>query len=411
MKKLAIAAMLLLCVVLPVQALSTSDILSLVAMPLAVAAVSNLNGVPQNQLANLLSTLNQANVPPTEFVQVVRYVPVALVAQPTVQPTFVDYVNQQYSQGITGPQLVTVMDQRLATNYGVTPVIVPNRVVYVDDSYIPQTVVTQIYPAYADPTALVAMPLAVAAISEMAGVPQNQFADLVATLNAANVPPVQFIDTVQYAPVALVAQPVNQPLFVDFVQTQVQQGITGPALVTVIDRQLPVYGVTSINPTPVVVAPGTIAGRENFPTGRAGGNPFGGPPGQIKKQLGLQTGAEVVHGFKPGRQFAQQPVVVTRVEHGHGNGRGHGRGNPHNVAAPVIVTQPDEHGHGNGHGHGNPHERGMVMQTPPMSSAAPPVAVPAAPGPPGGVPPGQAKKEGGGEPGKGNGKEKGHGKD
>ena len=50
-------------------------------------------------------------------------------------------------------------------------------------------------------------------------------------------------------------------------------------------------------------------------------HPHGGPPGQLKKELGLQTGAEVVHGTHPGRAHvaerkASKPAHVTHyVEH------------------------------------------------------------------------------------------------
>ena len=103
MKKLSLALVLALFLPLRAQALNTNDILSLVEMPLAVAAVSQLTGVSENDLANILSNLNQADVPPNEFVQVVRYVPVALAQQPT---NFVQYVDGQTSQGVTGPALV-----------------------------------------------------------------------------------------------------------------------------------------------------------------------------------------------------------------------------------------------------------------------------------------------------------------
>jgi hypothetical protein len=356
MRKLTFAALLLFLGALPAQALNTKEFLSLVAMPLAVAAVSDLNGVPQDQFADVISTLNQANVPPAEFVQVVRYVPVALVAQPAPQEqTFTQWLD---SQTVTGPALVTQIDRRLTTTYNVTPVVRPNEVVYVDDRYIPETVVTRVQPL--DPVAVAAMPLAVAAVSELTGIPQNQLADLALTLNQANVPPAQFVEVVSYAPSTLVVQqPVAiqpQPTFVDFVRTQTRQGVRGPALVTAIHQELPRYS-TSVR-----------------------GHPHGGPPGQLKKQLGLQTGAEVVHGSKRGRQFtavAPQPVVVQRVEHEHGHG--HGRGHAHEVR--VIP--------------------------PPMASGAPQPVF---------VPPGQAKKQGGGEDhghggGEGHGKGKGHGKD
>src|ERR1051326_2379414 len=354
MRKLTLAVLLLFAGALPAQALNTKDLLSLIAMPLAVAAVSDLSGVPQDQLADVVSTLNQADVPPAQFVDTVRYIPVALVAQPAAnEPTFTQWLDSQ-SQSVTGPALVTTIDDRLATTSGVTPAAQPTKIVYVDDNYIPQEVVTRLQPL--DPVAVAAMPLAVAAVSQLTGVPQDQLADLAATLNQADVPPTQFVQVVSYAPRTLVVQqPVQQaapqPTFVDFVRTQTQQGVRGPALVTRIDRELP---------------------------------RFSGPPGLVKKQLGLQTGAEVVHGEKRGHQFvttAPAPVVVTRVVHEHGHGEGHGRG----------------------------HEREVrVIQPPPMTSAAPPVF----------VPPGQAKKQGGEEHGhgdeghgNGNGKGHGHGKD
>jgi hypothetical protein len=350
MKKLTIVVLLLLAGALPAQALSTKDILSLVAMPLAVAAVSDLTGVPQDQLADVVSTLNQADVPPNEFNQVLRYVPVALAAQPTQDQTFAQWLDAQ-AQSTTGPELVTTLDNRLATTYGVTPVVQPDRVVYVDESYIPDAVVTRLQPL--DPVALAAMPLAVAAMSELTGVPQDQLGDLAAALNQADVPPTQFVQVVSYAPQTLVqAQP--QPAFVDFVRTQTRRGVRGPALVTSIDRELP---------------------------------RFTGPPGQVKKQLGLQTGAEVVHGGKRGHQFEMAPVPVARVVH----------------------VEHVEHGHGEGHGRG--HGREVQVMPPPMTSAAPPPVV-VQPPQPVFVPPGQAKKEGGGEEhGHGGGKGRGHGKD
>ncbi|HEV2720906.1 MAG TPA: hypothetical protein VG323_12870 [Thermoanaerobaculia bacterium] len=333
MRKLTLAALLLFLGALPAQALTTRDFLSLIAMPLAVAAVSDLNGVPQDQLTDVVSTLNQADVPPTQFVQVVRYVPVALVAQPVAsEPTFTQWLD---SQTVTGPALVRTIDNRLTTTYGVTPVVQPTEVVYVDDNYIPPVVVTRLQPV--DPVAVAAMPLAVAAVSELTGIPQNQLGDLALMLNQADVPPTQFVQVVSYAPQTLVVQqqPVAQPAFVDFVRTQTQQGLRGPALATSINRELP---------------------------------RFTGPPGQVKKQLGLQTGAEVVHGQKPGRQF-----VI---------GENHGRG------------------------------REVRAVPAPMSSAVPPAVV--QPTQPVFVPPGQAKKEGGGEEhgnGKGHGHGHGHGKD
>jgi hypothetical protein len=184
------------------------------------------------------------------------------------------------------------------------------------------------------------MPLAVADTT----LPADQLIPLVTSLNQAYVPPAQFVRVVSYAP-------TTQPDFVPFVQTQVARGVSGPALVTAIDRRVP--------------APKT--------------HPHGGPPGQLKKLYGYQTGAQVVHGTPPPRAVVAQPRVVVR-EHGHGHGRSHG----HTVAAqprPLFVPQP------------------IPQAMPPQGHGR---------GPQGFGPPGQMK---GGDNGHGNGHGKGHGKD
>lgn len=404
MKKSALLLMLLALVPAHASALSTNDLLSLVAMPLAVDAVSQVNGVPQDQLTQFVTTLNQAYVPPPQFVQVVRYAPVALQ-----QPDFVPYVVTQSSQGVTGVQLVEVIDQRLP-QYGVTPQ--PVNVVRVTPAYVlsdryvyvPTSTRTL---AYGDTRSsllsLIAMPLAVAALSEMAGVPQDQLTSLLATLNQGNVPPTQFVETLRYVPVAL----VEQPDFVPWVQRQVSNGVTGPALVTLIDQRLPYY-----NPPPLSApAASTLVVTQDYipPAVRTRvaewhTHPHGGPPGQLKKIYGLQTGAEVVHGNRPGRQFEPQPVAVA----------------PRVIHIPPGQAKKQEHhaegeGHGNGHGKHGRGQAPVVFTQPPMTSAAPPpqpvfVPPPAAPqdngrghgrGPGGAGPPGQQKEKGG----------KGHGKD
>ena len=390
MKKIALLLMLLALVPVSARALNTSDLLSLVAMPLAVDAVSQVTGVPQDQLAQFVSALNQANVPPPQFVQTVRYAPVALQ-----QPDFVPYVQTQTSQGITGIQLVDVIDQRLP-QYGVTmqPVeyvdVTPAYVLSDRYVYAPATTLASGNPSSL--LSLIAMPLAVAAISEIADVPQDQLAALLSTLYRGNLPPAQFVDTIRYVPVAL----VEQPDFVPFVQTQVANGVTGPALVTVIDQRLPEY-------SPVPAASNIVVTQDYVPpavrtrVAEAHAHPHGGPPGQLKKIYGLQTGAEVVHGSKPGHPFTPQPVV--REVH----------------IPPGQAKKAEHHAevHEKGHGHGH---APVVYTQPPMTSAAPPQPVfapalpPTAPqdnghghgkGPGGAGPPGQQKEKGG----------KGHGKD
>jgi hypothetical protein len=361
-------------IVIPARlpAFSTKDLLGLVAMPLAVAAVSDATGVPKDQLADIVATLNQANVPPDQFVEVVRYVPVTY-GQPATGPTFAEFVNTEVQNGVTGPALVTSITRQLRTTYNVTPRLVmteePTTFV-VQRDYIPTTaIITNV-----DPLDLIALPLAVAAVSDVSGIPQSQLADLVATLNGANVPVAQVIQVVRYAPVALTVD--NGQPFVEFVQTQVNQGITGPALVPVVTQRIQ----TLLPEQRVVMAPMT---RRMFVDERAvepvvivqqRQHPHGGPPGQIKKQLGLQTGAEVVHGQKRGRQFTPvqtlPPMISSAPERGHGHGEGHGRGHQKHqdvqfVAPPqqqqpvpvMVVPQGNpgrgNEGHGNGNGKGN----------------------------------------------------------
>jgi hypothetical protein len=403
MRKLAL---LLALIVIPAQAwaLNVNDLLSTIALPLAVAAVSNA-GVQNSQLTDLVTALNQANMPPAQIVEVIRYVPVTVYDQ-NGQP-FVAYVKEETAQGVTGDALVTAISDRLRTNYNVTPVMTldtePTTFV-LSDNFIPTASTMQLT---SDPLALIGLPLAVAAVSNITGVPQDELGNLVATLNNANVPVVQEVQIIRFAPVALVDQ--NGQPFVAFVQQQVSQGVTGLALVPVVVQQLqtffppqtqiavaaPAVVSSPVQPQRVIVErdfappPVVISRVEEL---RA--HPHGGPPGQLKKELGLQTGAEVVHGEKRGRQFTPVPATAP---------------------APVAVAPPpkahEEHGeeHEGGRGHGK-HGEGAPA---PMISSAPPQAPAPVVAAPGAVPPGQAKGhgEGGNDQGKGKGNGKGHGKD
>lgn len=386
-------------------AFNTSDLLATIAMPLAVAAVADVAHVPGDQLANLVTTLNQANVPPTQFVEVIRYVPVALVDQ-NGQP-FIAYVRQQTTAGVSGNALASAIAQHLQSSYGVQPqlaVITPEAApaFVVSDNYIP-TVVTRLAPA--DPLAAIGLPLAVAAVSNITGVSQDQLANLVATLNQANMPIVQEVQVIRYVPVALVD---TNGQFVQFVQQQVSQGITGPALVPVITQELQTYYPAQVTVTASATQPAFVE-QDFIPrvvvsrVEEVRTHPHGGPPGQLKKQLGLQTGAEVVHGQKPGRQFTPAPVAtipVQRREHGHGRGHDRGRDIPMASSAPPMAQPRVEREHGHrGEEHGRGHDKQVAA--PPMV-AAPPVMVAPPPGRgPAGGPPGQRKAKGG----------KGHGKD
>lgn len=347
MRRLAVS--LLLVATIPAQgwALNTDQLLSTIAMPLAVAAVSNVTGVPSNKLADLVSTLNQANVPPNQFVEVIRYVPVALTVQNDQQPDFVQFVRDEAARGVTGDALVNAIVNQLRTNYNITPRLAltePATTIVVRDDYIPPLAVTRIgtaSPGVNDLLSLIGLPLAVAAVANFTGVPQDELANLVAALNQANVPPMQVIEVVRYAPVALVDPNAH---FVQFVQQQSTQGVTGPALVTVVERRLQTFfpaqtQITIVSPPPQQVfverdfVPPVVITRVQ----EVRKHPHGGPPGQLKKQLGLQTGAEVVHGEKRGRT----PVVVApqpRQEKERG-GR-HGRREHEAARAPMISSAP-----------------------------------------------------------------------
>jgi hypothetical protein len=202
-----------------------------------------------------------------------------------------------------------------------------------------------------DLLALVAMPLAVAAVSDMTNVPQNQLIDFVSLLNRADVPPAQFVEVVRYVPVALVTPVDNGPTFVEYVRTQEQQGVRGTQLVTVIEDRYRTIGIPAdidvVAPRVVEVnrdtfVPQIVRTRVNEITStRWSTHPHGGPPGQLKKIEGVQTGAEIVHRnrvAKPKHREHQDRVVVVQPRtvvvpmdrgnkgHGHGKGKGKGKG-------------------------------------------------------------------------------------
>lgn len=325
MRKAALAALLLVLIPLPAQALETDELLGLVAMPLAVAAASEVTGVPVGDLSHFVATLNRAQVPPTQVVQVVRYAPAALVVVEDQQPTFIEYVDYQVDRGVTGTQLVTVIEDRYRT-YDLEPQFItlnePATTFVVQDNYIPEVVVTrvaQVRPAYVvgdtnDLLALAAMPLAVAAVADITGIPFSDLSGLVASLNAARVPPLQIVEVLRYSPVVLVDD-VERPQFVRFVDRQVVDGVTGLRLVDVIDTRLRTYDVTPrFRTLQVREVVNVIDDDDFFPavvTSRVAqvrAHPHGGPPGQLKKQRGLQTGAEVVHGT-----VARDRTVRTRT--------------------------------------------------------------------------------------------------
>lgn len=312
MKKLA--AVLVLLIVLPgtTAALSTDDLLSVVAMPLAVAAVSEMAGVPTHDLMQVVSAMNRAAVPAPQFIEVIRYVPVALVED--TEPRFVTYVTTEVDRGVRGQQLAVSMADRL-DSYGVREIDVVNPPVrIVERNYIPTTVITRVEEQRVNPLSLVAMPLAVAAVADLTGVPRNELFNLVTSLNRAAVPPPQFIEIVRYAPVVLVDDRL-QPEFLTFVDTSIDRGLSGVPLALAIDQRFRSYGIDDVR-VMQPAEPLLVLRRDLIPApvvtrvAQISGHPHGGPPGQLKRELGVQTGAEVVHGTHPGRGTARPAVDV-----------------------------------------------------------------------------------------------------
>lgn len=202
---------------------------------------------------------------------------------------------------------------------------------------------------------LVAMPLAVTAVSELTGVPSESLFDFVALLNEADVPPTQFVEVVRYVPVALVEETDDRNI-VQFVRTHTTEGVRGDQLAQVIFREFqttytltdaridvraPRVVYTDADFVPAVVRTRVIERKAH---------PHGGPPGQLKKVLGLKTGAEVVHGSRPGKDADR---TVVRVEERRAS-----------VPPARIVVESqkgrgkDHDDHGRNPGKGKDHQKG-----------------------------------------------------
>jgi len=421
MKTFAIACCLLAFVPMQARALSLSnDLLPTIAMPLAVAAVSDVPGVQTDRVAQLVSYMDEANVPAADFVDVFRYVPVALVMRTDNQPDFVEWTHQQIINGITGPELVTVMQRQLRTYDNAIPVVTTRTrtrtrtidYAYAND-YVPMAIRNDTDRLLFEPLTLIEMPLAAANVYDINGLPYDRVSDLVMQLNAANVPPVQFVEVMRYAPVAVV-----QPDFIPFVQTQVSSGVTGYSLVNAIDRQLIAYDVTpqiDVGSPVYYSTPAYYPQVANYvapvdPTWVAAAPAVTTTP-QVQRLLAAQSGAVVVNPGQARHELAHvtRPVEATEVATvppmmAHGHGRGHVMAVP---SAAVSTFTPPARVHGRGHAQEH-HAAAPHVAAPPIVMA--PAARPApAAGPPMGVPPGQQKEHGPGN-GNGNGNEHGKGK-
>ncbi|HEV8433437.1 MAG TPA: hypothetical protein VGR95_08490 [Thermoanaerobaculia bacterium] len=272
MKTLALSLFLLAFAPLQAKAFvpvsEQTDLLSYVAMPLAVSSVCDVRGVQTDRVGNLVTYMDQANVPPEAFVDVFRYVPVALVMRTDRRPDFVEWVHGEVTQGVNGPALVTAMEQQLGT-YGSGITVVSSRPLrhrrhhysrdyaYADypydqyayrdafaDEYVPVVVRHYCEREFDEPLALIDMPVAVSDVYGL-GLPVQRVSSLAIELNIGGVPPVQFVELMRYAPAALVVDTGYAPDFVTYVHTQEVGGVYGLPLVQAIDQQFPVYGVNA----------------------------------------------------------------------------------------------------------------------------------------------------------------------
>ncbi len=324
--KLKLPALLALCLLVfagTADALEIDELIAVTAMPLAVADVIALPDVPRQEVITVVTTLNQAAVPAPQFVEIVRYVPMALVEP--AEPRFVTYVTQEYQRGIVGEPLALAIADRYSNTYGIEEFHIvdpPVMTVVERREILPQMVVTRFQPVEFDPLALIAMPLAVAAVADIADVPTTDLMRFVASLNQAMVPAPQFVEVVRYSPVVFVDRTAS-PQFLQFVTTEVDRGVIGRPLAFAIADRFETFepiDIDIIAPQPRLIVqrdeilPAVVVNRI------ASTHPHGGPPGQLKKQLGLQTGAEVVHGTRT-RRVPQTRTVVVRGDNDRDDGR------------------------------------------------------------------------------------------
>lgn len=441
MKRIAIAVFLLALAPMQAKAFtaqavySNNDLMSYVAMPLAVSSVCDVRGVQTDRVGELVGYMNQAEVAPADFVDVFRYVPVALVMRTDRRPDFVEWVHGQVDQGVVGVTLVTSMEHQLGTYSNYLPVSSRYRgtrhtrryeYAYRDafaDDYVPLVVHRYCERQWADPMALIEMPIAVTNVYGL-GLPYQRVSSLAIELNLGDVPPLQFVEVFRYAPAALVVGTGYGPDFVQFVHSEQIAGISGIGLVQVIDQRFPTWGIdaqidlstpyyygqnyyTPYAPTavqysaqyyvppvdpvwipPVVqsrVASAYAAGGANW-SAQQQAPAIAAAPQQVQRLLNApNSGAVVMSPAQARRELArgnraarEAPVMATGQYAGapvtggpvHGN-RGHGR-NATVMANPALAPQvmAARTSHGNGHGNGKGRQVGTSGPAPVMAASA-----------------------------------------
>lgn len=130
----------------PAQGLENEDVLALVAMPLAVEAVSDVANVPMHALMDVVTVMNDAAVSPAQFIEVVRYAPAALAAEKPGGPRLPEFVRLQFASGLRGTALVSSIEEHLQ-GYGVNGVdldVTAPRTIDVDERFLPRVVQTRL---------------------------------------------------------------------------------------------------------------------------------------------------------------------------------------------------------------------------------------------------------------------------
>jgi hypothetical protein len=420
MKKLPLLLMLVALLPARMFAFDNTYYRSLAAMPLAVDACSRAGlpaGLTDDQLGRFVARLNDANVTPPLFVETVRYAPIALQ-----QPDFFPFVDNEISQGVTGAALVTVINDRLP-RYGVTvrhiettpSLVLSDNYIPRYDSYSSRSNVREVYSArYRHPRYdrqsmefLIEMPLAVATVSDLDGIRQDDLGHFCGALNRGYLPPEQFVDTVRYAPAVF----VERPDFVPFIEAQIGNGVIGIQLYDSIYPRLPSYSTRSIAFTPDYVLNDQYYIPQPVRTRFEQAQVNGGYPQQAYAQTYVPQPAVAQPVYTPQPVYTQQPVVQPSYAQQRGN---RGR-QPRAIAQPSFVPQPtlarnpytamtrnpnvapqvahippgqarnaerqavrvvrqQEHGNGHAHGHGQVVQQQPIIAPPPMASAVPRMA-------------------------------------
>ncbi len=106
-KSAVVVAVIAMLFAVPAFALDVTNLLALTAMPLAVAAAADTPRIQIADLTDLITRLNDANVPPVEFVQIIRSVP--------ERPQLVEYAATETRRGVVGHALATSITNELHT--------------------------------------------------------------------------------------------------------------------------------------------------------------------------------------------------------------------------------------------------------------------------------------------------------